>query len=68
MDDLRGEPGFSHAASQLLVELQPTTILQALRMRGVGRKTATRLFALGLLTDPEGLWNREPTLAELRGK
>jgi hypothetical protein len=68
LDDLRGEQGLSHAASQSLVELQPTTILQALRIHGVGRKTATRLFALGLLTDPEGLRNRYLTLADLRGK
>jgi len=68
LDDLRGELGLSRAASQCLVELQPTTILQALRICGVGRKTATRLFALGLLTDPEGLRSRGLTLADLRVK
>jgi hypothetical protein len=68
LDDLRGELGLCRAASQSLVEHQPTTILQALRIRGVGLKTTKRLFALGLLTDPEGLRSRGVTLADLRGE
>lgn len=68
LDDLRGQPGLSRAACDALLKLQPATILQALRIRGVGRKTTRRLLALGLLTDPEGLQNRELTLADLRGK
>jgi hypothetical protein len=68
LDDLRGQPGLSRAACDALLALQPRTLLQALRIRGVGRKTAHRLLALGLLTDPEGLQNRELTLEDLRGK
>ena len=65
-DDLRGQPGLSRAACDALVALQPTTVLQALRIHGVGRKTTKRLLALGLLTDPEGLQNRALTLTDLR--
>ena len=67
LNDLRGQPGFSRAARDTLLRLQPTTVLQALRIKGVGRKTANRLFALGLLTDPEGLRTRALTLEDLRG-
>jgi hypothetical protein len=51
-----------------LVERQPTTVLQALRMHGVGRKTTMRLLALGVLSDPEGVQNRAMTLEEFRRK
>jgi hypothetical protein len=67
LDDVRGQPGLSRAACDALVASQPGTILQALRLRGVGRKTTKRLFALGLLTDPEGVQNRGLTLEDLRG-
>ncbi len=66
--DLRGQPGLSRAACDALLALQPRTLLQALRIRGVGRKTAYRLLALRLLIDAEGLQNRELTLEDLRGK
>jgi len=65
-DDLRGQPGLSRAAIEALVERQPGTVIQALRMHGVGRKTTRRLLALGLLTDPEGVQTRSITLEELR--
>jgi tRNA U34 5-carboxymethylaminomethyl modifying enzyme MnmG/GidA len=68
LDDLRGQPGLSRAACDALLALQPRTLRQALRIRGVGRKTAHRLLALGVLTDPEGLQNRKLTLEDLRGK
>jgi len=67
-DDLRGQPGLSRAAINSLVEQQPATVLQALRMHGVGRKTTMRLLALGVLSDPEGVQNRAMTLEEFRRK
>ncbi len=67
-DDLRGQPGLSRAACDALLALQPTTVLRALRIRGVGRKTTKRLLALGLLTDPEGVQTRARTAEELRGE
>jgi len=66
LDDLRGQPGLSRVACDALVALRPRTILQALRIHGVGRKTTKRLLALGLLNDPEGLQNRTLTLEDLR--
>ncbi len=68
LHDLRGQPGLSHAAVDALLALQPTTVLQALRLHGVGRKTTNRLLALGLLTDPEGLQTRALTTEDLRGE
>ena len=65
-DDLRGQPGLSRAAIDALVDQLPVTVLQALVMHGVGRKTTERLLALGLLTDPEGVQTRTMTLEELR--
>ena len=67
-DDLCGQPGLSRTACDALLALQPTTVLRALRIRGVGRKTTKRLLALGLLTDPEGVQTRARTAEELRGE
>jgi hypothetical protein len=58
MDDLRGQPGLSQVARDQLVRGHPTTVLQALRIRGVGRSTTKRLLALGLLTDPDQVQTR----------
>ena len=58
LNDLRG---LSHAACDALLKLQPRTVLRALRICGVGRKTTKRLLALGLLTDPEGVQTRALT-------
>jgi hypothetical protein len=66
LDDLRGQPGLSRAASDALVALQPPTVLKAIFIRGVGRKTTRRLLALGLLTDPEGVQTRGLTMEEFR--
>jgi hypothetical protein len=68
LDDLGGQPGLSRVACDALVALQPATVLQALRIHGVGRKTTKRLLALGLLTDPEGLQNCTLMLEDLRGR
>lgn len=65
-DQLRGQPGLSRAAGDALLDLQPTTVLEALRVHGVGRKTTARLLALGLLTDPEGVQYRPRTAEALR--
>ena len=67
-DDLHGQPGLSRAAIDSLVEQQPATVMQAVRMHGVGRKTTARLLALRVLSDPEGVQNRAMTLEELRRK
>jgi hypothetical protein len=65
---LRGQPGLSRAARDRLVAVQPMTVLKALGIRGVGRKTTKRLLALGLLTDPEGVQTRVRTAQELSGE
>jgi hypothetical protein len=67
-DDLRGQPGLSRAAIDSLVEQQPATVIQALPMHEVGRKTTARLLALRVLSDPEGVQNRAMTLEEVRRK
>ncbi len=56
--DLRGQSGLSQVARDQLLRWQPTTVLQALRLRGVGRSTTKRLLTLGLLTDPEQVQTR----------
>jgi hypothetical protein len=58
VDDLSGEPGLSQVARDQLLRWQPTTVLQALRIRGVGRRTTKRLLVVGLLTDPEQVQTR----------
>jgi len=58
LDDRRGQPGLSLVARVQLVRSQPTTVLQALHIRGVGRSTTKRLLALGLLTDPDVVQTR----------
>lgn len=62
---LQAQPGLSRAARDALLELQPATVLEALQVRGVGRKTTGRLLALGLLIDPEGVQHRARTAEEL---
>jgi hypothetical protein len=58
VDDLCGQPGLSQVARDQLLRWQPNTVLQALRIRGVGRSTTKRLLGLGLLTDPEQVQTR----------
>ena len=65
-EHLRGQPGLSRAASDALLDLQPSTVCEALQVHGVGRKTTTRLVALGFLSDPEGVQYRQRTAVELR--
>jgi hypothetical protein len=67
-DDLRCQPGLSQAARDRLLAAQPATVLKALRIHGVGRKTTKTLLGLGLLTDTEGVQNRALTNEELRGQ
>jgi tRNA U34 5-carboxymethylaminomethyl modifying enzyme MnmG/GidA len=61
----QGLPGLSRAARDKLLQLQPTTVLEALKIRGVGRKTTEKLLALGLFSDPEGLQTRTRTAEEM---
>jgi hypothetical protein len=63
-DDVRGQLGLSRAACNALVALQPATVLMALGIHGVGRKTTKRLLALGLLIDPEGAQTRARTAGD----
>ena len=62
---LQGRPGLSRSARDALLALQPVTVLEALRVRGVARKTTARLLALVLLTDPEGVQHRPHTAVGL---
>jgi hypothetical protein len=55
---LRGSPGLRKGALCALVERQPKTVLEALKLRDVGRKTTKHLLELGLIEDPEGAQNR----------
>lgn len=62
---LQGWPGLSQSARDGLVARQPKTVLDALRIPGVGRKTTARLLALGLLLrDPHGVQSRARTAEE----
>jgi hypothetical protein len=66
--ELRGQPGLSQEAISALVTVQPATVQEALRLKGVGRKTTKRLLALGLLNDPEGMQHGGLTRGRLRGR
>lgn len=66
LDHLSGQPGLGRAAQAALVERQPATVLEALQVRGVGRKTTKRLLALGLIADPERLQHR--SMAQVFGR
>jgi len=52
----------SQAARHALLDLQPATVREALRIRGVGRKATARLLALHILRDP-GAVQRDPRAA-----
>ena len=54
-EHLDGLPGLSMKSRYELVARQPRTVLEALRIEGVGRKTTRRLLELGVLKDPEGV-------------
>jgi len=58
---LEGLPGLSRIAREKLLQRQPATVVEALRIHGVGRKTTKKLLILGLLTDPEGVQTRART-------
>jgi hypothetical protein len=45
-------------AVDALMRAQPETVLEALRLPDVGRKTTKRLLEAGLLTDPEQVQQR----------
>jgi tRNA U34 5-carboxymethylaminomethyl modifying enzyme MnmG/GidA len=62
---LHGLPGLSRASRDMLLQSQPATVLEALKIHGVGRKTTKMLIASGLLTDPEGVQTRPLTAKEM---
>lgn len=53
-DHLDGLPGLRRTAARALLEQQPATVTEALTIPHVGRRAASRLLELGLLTDPDG--------------
>ena len=63
--DLRGQSGLRRSAALALLKAQPATVLEALRIRDVGRKTTARLLAAGLVADPEGAQRRARTVEEM---
>jgi len=65
--ELRCQPGLSQAARDRLLAAQPATVLKALGIHGVGRKTTKMLLGLALLRDP-GVQTRALTNEELRGE
>ena len=62
---LQGLPGLSRAARDALLQCQPATVEEALRIHGVGRKTTKRLLVLGLLADPKSIQTRARTAKEM---
>ena len=62
---LRGLPGLSSASRDRLLQRQPATVLEALTIHGVGRKTTKKLIASGLLSDPEDVQTRPLTAKEM---
>lgn len=55
---LAGLPGFRRSAQEALIAGQPQTVMEALKIPYVARKTTRHLLRLGLLTDPEGMQTR----------
>jgi|GEM_PF-1986067 len=47
-------PGLRRTAARALIDQQPATVGEAMAIPHVGRKAASRLLELGLLTDPDG--------------
>jgi hypothetical protein len=62
---LQGLPGLSRASRDRLLQLQPATVFEALKIHGVGRNTTKKLIASGLLSDPEGVQIRPLTAKEM---
>ena len=57
-EDLRRLSGLRRASVDALVGAQPRTVLELLRLRDVGRKTAKVLLEAGLISDPEAVQTR----------
>jgi hypothetical protein len=53
-EHLRGFDGLREVAKLEIVARQPTSVLELLAMKYVGRKTARRLLEAGLVADPHG--------------
>ena len=54
-DDLKGLPGLRRAAVDAILALQPRTVLEALLIPGVARKTTRFLLENELLVDPQSV-------------
>jgi len=54
-EHLAGLPGLRLTVRDALIALQPKTVLAALDIPGVGRKTTKYLLAAGIITDPDGV-------------
>jgi hypothetical protein len=65
VDNFRGWSGLQQTAIESLLREQPSTVLEALRIRNIGRSTTKRLLAAGLITDPEGVQQRGLTYEEM---
>ena len=63
--DIAGLPGFRRDAMAEMLSQQPRTVLEALRIRGIGRRTTRELLRRGVLIDPEGVQRRPLTSDEL---
>jgi hypothetical protein len=63
-DHLQG-PGISRVVRDRLLLSQPATVLEALKIHGIGRKTTKKLFTIGLLSDPDGVQTRAQTAEEM---
>jgi hypothetical protein len=61
MATLGGFPGLRLRAKMALLTRQPLTVRQALAIPDVGRSTTARLFEAGLLSDPDGMMDSEPS-------
>lgn len=64
-EHLEGLPGLRRTAREAILARQPETVLQALSIPDVGRKTLRHLFELGVISDPAGLQGRRMTEGEL---
>lgn len=63
--ELHGFPGLSMKARDAVLARQPKTVLEALRIPGVGRSTTRKLLDLGVLTDADGVQERVQTLEDM---
>lgn len=56
--DLAGRSGLRREARARILEHQPSTVIEVLYIRDLGRATTRELLKRGLVTDPEGVQRR----------